>query len=65
MVNTQSFQRRFDRNLEELALTFTDLIVLVEAMDKRLERLERTVEAQADRITYLEQQLAAARKGEA
>lgn len=58
MVNTKSFQHRFDRSLEDLALTFTDLIILVEALDTRLERVERASEGQAEAITDLRQQLA-------
>jgi hypothetical protein len=57
MVNTKSFQHRFDRSLENLALTFTDLIILVEALDTRLERVERASEGQAEEITDLQQQL--------
>jgi hypothetical protein len=64
MVNTKSFQHRFDRSLEDLALTFTDLIVLVETLDTRLERLERTNAGLIDRITYLEQQQAARKEGD-
>lgn len=56
-MNTKSFQHRFDRALEDLALTFTDAILLIEELDKRLERTEHSIESLQDRIKYLENKI--------
>jgi len=57
MVNTLSFQKRFDGALEALALTFTDLVLLTESLDKRIEQLEHQNAAQQDRLDYLDRQV--------
>jgi chaperonin cofactor prefoldin len=57
MVNLASFQKRFDGALEQLALTFTDLVLLTESLDKRVEQLEHQHAAQQDRLDYLDRQV--------
>lgn len=54
MVDTKSYQKRFDVALDTLALTFTDLVVLVETLDRSTEAQGNMVRAQQDRIVYLE-----------
>lgn len=61
--DAEDIHRRVERAVKTIA-AFTDVITHITTLDTRLTQLERTVEAQADEITDLREQLAA-RSGDA
>lgn len=59
MIDTTQYTHRFEKALDDLAVTFTDLILLVEGLDRQLEQHDHRLAAQADELAYLKQQIAA------
>ena len=53
-LDMRAFQRRADRALEDLALTITDLILMVERCNTDLEHHEHELASLKDRVAYLE-----------
>ena len=62
MIDTSKHTQRCEQSLNDLAATFTDLILLVEAVDKQVDRHAQELVAHADRLAYQDQQIAELRR---